>query len=387
MKTKEILLTLIFCFIFSSVCFAVSQTTEKTYNAGKYEMGKDMPYGVYIFYADNDDTAQIKLTSKTSNKYSADMVRPFTDSYIVEIAEDKPGNNAYFKTSPYMNTAPYGRSNTILELINCHAVLSSQLESQNIAYNGIYRVGKDIAPGKYTFTKAEGCDFAYVKQDKNKVLTDNQPHVVNSPVTLTLNKNSTVQIINCNISHSGNTTEHKEKDTDCNIDMDMSNVSAKLKSAVSSDLKKYLSPEYNKGQDIIALADKAKKSWNSLAKTDEERKYIEIASSAIDKCYVFIVYCSALTPVVYENGMPVYFGSGSDKHYKEKEKALETQTKAQKALESRMNTCINKLSDAPTFNDMQKYCAEMNNYVCSAGIVDGFIGTPVTYSDKNNYWD
>ncbi len=385
-KSKSILLTLIFSFIFSSVGFANSQTAVKTYNAGKYEVGKDMPYGVYVFYADNDDIAEIKLSSISANKYSRDMSKFFTDSYIVEIAECKPGNTAYFKTNPHLNIAPYG-SNMSIELTNCHAILSSQLDAQDTAYNGIYRVGKDIAPGIYTFTKADGCDFACVKQDKNKLLTDNQVHIVNEPVSLTLNKNSTIQIVNCNISYMGTTTKHKERDKSFNIDMDMSKVSAELKSAVSSDIKKYISPEYTKSQDIITLADKTKKSWNSLAKTAEDKKYTEIASSAIDKCYVFTVYCSNLTPLVYERGIPVLATQSNDKYNGEKKKALEEQSKSQKALEDRLNACLDKLLSAETFNDMQKYCSEMNNYMGRAGIVDGYIGTTIVYSDKNNYWN
>ncbi len=393
MKIKKILPAL----FLSAVCafgqFAYTQAdttvntqtaTPKVYASGKYETGKDIPYGVYVFTADNDDTAEVNLISSSEN---FNVKKVFTDQYIVEIAEDKENKSAFFKTSPYMENK-YPRKYNTLELVNCHATPSAQLDKQDIGYNGVYRVGKDIASGKYTFTKADGCSFAYIKLGKNKLLTENKLYIVDKPISLTLNKNSEIKIINCNINQYGTITEHKSKSAGNTENADMSKVNSDLKRKISADTKNYLTEDFLKEEKRKDIEEKNKKAWASLAKTDEDKKYIDIVTKAVAKADAFDSYYSSFAPVAYESGiLTTYLYPKTDRSKRDEQLSLDEQKRANRMLRTQLRSCFSRLISASTFDEMQSCYMEMNDYMCYAGWVEDFVGNTVLYSEKNNYWN
>ncbi len=376
---------------------------DTVYRSGTYKIGDDIPFGKYVFFSENDKLGRVVMVQpeymksdyitkfgysggvdddpNATGQITDDKIIYISGNDVLEIGERGKNNenpykikhekNAYITSNNYIALNELGKNNpqyctdlrsvfcNEIRLENCYAVPSDEVEKRNTAYNGTYRVGVDIQEGSYGFVKAPGCDFAAV------AINFKPPVILNSPYQTELKKDDVIRLINCNITKNSITyIKHESDGFKADINMDISKVSAELKARADEEIKK-ITPQNSTSRESL---EGIKSELKSLAKTDEDKKFAELVSEALDK-YIIVKWDNK-PYVPYE-----YYYAKVGNRMEQKEGLnfdnvmYIKSTAAKKGVISAFCSDIAKLSDAKSFNELAEINHKLNDYVIKTSTV------------------
>lgn len=134
---------------YKSVC-TVRVAPVKKYNVGTYKVGRDMPAGEYVLYSTNK-LAYFSINSDSSGSvYSIISNDNFDNTSIVKVYDGE-----------------------YLELKRCYAInIKYASKNKNYESGGMFKVGRDIAPGEYKLTSSGGMGYYEVSSDSRHSVYD-----------------------------------------------------------------------------------------------------------------------------------------------------------------------------------------------------------------------
>lgn len=337
------------------------------YGSGIYKMGTEFPYGKYMVFAEKNKIGMV-IGYDMEADATIEEVKSRAENYIngQNVIEIKENNNrgdvkrAYFCNGTDHSTMYINRANddklyrfSEIQLVDCYAVPYDDAEKLDLSYNGTYRVGIDIPEGSYKFLKAESCDFAFAMVDKNNIADKNMSYFIDdSGVYINLSKNTTIQIVNCDIEKDGLPyVTHKADTYKADINMDFSKISYALKNKIAQDIRAISSRTAKSKSSIESISN----SWESMVKNDEDYKYFEIMSSAVDK-YVVLKYDVEIWSNTYVQKNNKLVPDTKDPVYKARIEAYND------LCDSFLET-FRKLESAESFNELADINHKLQDYV------------------------
>lgn len=345
---------------------ATVEYAEK-YGSGIYKMGTEFPYGKYVIFAEKNKIGMV-IGYDMEADATSEEVKSRAENYIngQNIIEIKENNNvsgvkrAYFCNGTDYSTIYINRTIddmlyrfSEIQLVDCYAVPYDDVEKLDLSYNGTYRVGVDIPEGTYKFLKAENCAFAFAMVDKINIDDKNMSYFIDdSGVYIDLRKNSTIQIVNCDIEKDGLPyVTHKANTYKADINMDFSKISSVLKNKIAQDIRAISSKTAKSKISIESI----RNSWKLMIKNDEDYKYFEIMSSAIDK-YVVLKYDVEIRSNKYIQKNDKLVPDIKDPVYKARMKAYDD------LCDSFLET-FRKLESAESFNELEEINHKLQDYM------------------------
>ncbi len=261
----------------------ISETTtsvnyKTVYKEGKYIIGQDIPEGEYIVFAEGD----IGYLNNNESYFVGKGVMLQGQSVF-------EGNSILnLKKNNYYNPILYIGSNTSgFSCNNVYVVPSSEVKMLDTSYNGTFRVGTDIPTGSYTFKKAEGHNFGFVKIDGSGLEKDNRGYYVKDSISIKLTKGEYIQVINCDISSAGREfSVHKDRAAE-KINEDFSDITPELKAACEKTFNSIITKYENNYETGALNIDNITNDWKSLSKTKADEEYIKILTEALYKCKTY----------------------------------------------------------------------------------------------------
>lgn len=328
----------------SAVVYGAENSDEKSkyntvYGEGEYSEGS-IPEGEYVLFAEEGSVGRYILKSRESGEKEIPLA--FSYNHIVNI-----NSSMYF------------------ELENCYAVPSDEVSQLDLTRNGMFRCGVDLPVGEYTFKKDDSSEYGLVYYyDSNGNIKKIAEFWEDSPEyakTVTLGVNTNIYKLNCDI-YKGNSliydySPENYGDESLDEQYNYENVSAQLKSQISSDIKLIAENFYPKK---LSSSDKLsqkyynslKELWKGYVKNEDDKKYLEIITSALDNVYE---YCNSIRNDTYQNaiGYKYYCAVISKKGY----------TKEIKEFYDAVNDALTALRSSQSFSSLNIKAKVLTDYV------------------------
>lgn len=243
------------------------------YKPGTYHVGKDMPSGEYVVFANPDKIGYLY-------KYSKDGQTSTTSGkkYIY---------SKHFSYCDVINLS----DNNYLDLSNAYAVPSNDVKKLDISHNGTYRAGKDISTGHLTFKLSPKAAIAYIdigySEDAEAQRTITYLTKDDNSIVVKVSSGMRVRIFGCDILNerlstiasyeppveNGNNTDNSQK---------FSDISASFKQEIDQYMLSFASDisalSLNSTKFTSAYQKQMYNSWMSKASNSAERKYAGIAN-------------------------------------------------------------------------------------------------------------
>lgn len=338
------------------------------YESGTYTVGKDFPYGQYVFFAEEGKVGQViandmETTKRNGEYYINNKAEHYVnDRAVISIKDSgKKGQNVKSAYFDYKQDNDELYLFSEIQLIDCYAVPIEYVDDKDKEFKSLYRVGVDIPAGDYTFKRAEGCEFAVVEIVANGGAANNLPYVIEEKsVLINLKSGMIVQIVNCDVEKDGTPYIIDENNGyRDDIDMDFSKITYTLKNTVCTDIR-----AITQGTKSSASLEKIKDSWGAMVKNDEDKKYIEIMYSAVDK-YVKARFESTIVNQRFKGiDNKMYNYNDVDKNLLDKNAPdYEPKMEAIENHITNLNRVFGKLASAESFNELQEICYSLNAFI------------------------
>lgn len=241
------------------------------YKPGTYTIGKDMPEGEYVVFANPERSGYLYNYGKDGNVSDVSGKR-----YI------------YNRTFSYCDTLKLNK-NTYLDLSNAYAVPLADAKIDQ-SRGGRYKAGSNFKTGHLTFKLSPKTKVGYVEigldgaSNKDKTiayLTED-----NESITVNVTNSMYVRYYGCDVYNESlsKIIEYKPIESNYNhtdAKYNMSDVSPVFKKMVDDYLTTLVSEMSPKNMNSTKYLDPAFKKttadWSSQAKTQADRKYVEVA--------------------------------------------------------------------------------------------------------------
>ncbi len=245
------------------------------YKPGTYEVGKDMPAGEYVVFANPDAIG-----------------------YLYKYAKDGTITARSGKRYLYSNYFSYNDVITLsdknyLDLSNAYAVPSEDVEALDLSKNGTFRAGKDISTGHMTFIRSAQTPIAFVdagyisdseaQRTISYLVKDNGDSVVANIRGGMLVRTFGCDIYNANLAlvKSYEPVSTNIKNTDASLKF--SDISPSFKNEVDSYLATLVNDmklgSLNSEKYSTSYQKKINAGWTSKAANSAEKKYAVLANS------------------------------------------------------------------------------------------------------------
>ncbi len=242
------------------------------YKPGTYRVGTDMPAGEYVVFANPDAIGYLY-------KYAVDgNVGNSGKRYLY---------NKYFD---YCDVIRLDEGN-YLDLSNAYAVPGDDV-TLDTSHNGAYRAGKDIKTGHLTFRLSSELKAGYVDVGLPDASTADRTIVYlnedHSSVVINVTAGMYVKVYGCDILDEKLTDIYTfkpvtENNNHTDAKFNFEDITPQVKKTVDDFLTSLVNDMSYKSLKSTKYTDsyykKTAESWNSLAKTSADRKYVEIAKS------------------------------------------------------------------------------------------------------------
>ncbi len=245
------------------------------YKPGTYEVGKDMPAGEYVVFANPDSIG-----------------------YLYKYAKDGTTTARSGKRYLYSNYFSYNDVITLsdknyLDLSSAYAVPSEDVSLLDLSKNGTFRAGKDISLGHITFKKSPETPIAYVdagyisdpeaQRTISYLTEDNGDSVVANIRGGMLVRTFGCDIYNANLSliKTYEPVSSNNKNTDKSLKL--SDVSPSFKNEVDSYLATLVNDmkpgSLNSEKYSSSYQKQINAGWTSKAANSAEKKYAALANN------------------------------------------------------------------------------------------------------------
>jgi hypothetical protein len=112
---------------------------ENVYEASTYKIGKDMPAGEYVLFAEDTDINYFQVSNDSSGSLTS------------------ISSNGVFKTNTIVNVD----NGQYFNFTGCYAVPITEASTLDITKEGMFKIGLHLEPGEYQLWKLEGSDISY----------------------------------------------------------------------------------------------------------------------------------------------------------------------------------------------------------------------------------
>lgn len=280
------------------------QNFETYYKSGTYKIGKDIPAGEYMLYANPGVMAYM-------NYYATNGV-------------NRTGiQNGYFD---YCRAVKLVAGNEI-SITGGYAIPREDTVA-DLSRNGTFAVGTDIKEGHLTFKLGDGVHAGYVEVGIEGMPASSKTieylNKDNSSVIINVKKGSYVKMVGCDVldeylkpiaKHTLNVDNNNKTDEKINF----AEITPDVKRTVDDHMTK-LSTQYSinslsdylyndlKYRDVV-------NKWNDIAKNDADRKYIELAKNLYDQ--IKVIAKSTRTDIAFANAISMNGKEVSGIQYRE----------------------------------------------------------------------
>ena len=153
---------------------------KDTYKAGTYKIGKDIPAGEYVLFAELADVNYFQISNDSSGE-------------ITSISA-----NGTFKT----NTIVTVSNGQYLNFIGCYAVPITEVTELDTSKEGMFKIGIHLEPGEYQLWKTDGSDVSYyavMKDSTHKIESIKVNGVIENREYVTVEKGDYLELQGCYI--------------------------------------------------------------------------------------------------------------------------------------------------------------------------------------------
>ncbi len=252
------------------------------YAPGTYSIGKDMPVGEYIVFANPDKIGYLYSYSRDGNVSTTTGKRALYSKYFdyCDVIKVTSGN--------------------YLDLSNSYAIPSADVDLLDTSHNGTFRAGTDIKTGHLTFKLSSSSSIGYVNIGYPDAANADKTIVYLTPeddsVTVNITKGMYIQIFACDILNENlKTISEYSHITEVNSTTDSSYSFDSITPSVKKTVDDYLTTllndlepsKFTSTKFTANYYNKIADSWNSAAVTGADRKYIALAKEMYSHIRVY----------------------------------------------------------------------------------------------------